>query len=325
MAGTTLGTLVVRAVALALLAVAPGLHAQPPARVARIGVLYQGVNRIDQLREGLRALGYTEGQHYVLEIRGAERRPDRLPALAAELVRLNVDVIVTSGPPGIGAAKQATSTIPIVMGRMDDADAHGFIASLARPGGNITGLSFQSGELSGKWLELLREALPRLSRVAVLWDATGTAHQVKMIEAAARAMGIESHVLPVRGVADYDGAFKAARRNHDGGMVILASPVLTDDRARLADLALKARLPAVYYTGRFAEVGGLLAYGPRESEFDGRRAAVFVDKILRGAKPADIPVEQPTLFEFVVNLKTARALGLTIPQPLLVRADRVIQ
>jgi putative ABC transport system substrate-binding protein len=319
------GSLAGGAVALALLAGVPGLHAQPPARVARIGVLYQPANRIDELREGLRALGYTEGQHYVLEIRGAERRPDPLPALAAELARLNVDVIVTSGPQGIGAAKRATSTIPIVMGRMDDADAHGFVASLARPGGNITGLSFQSGELSGKWLELLREAVPRLARVAVLWDATGTAHQVKMIEAAAREMGIQPHVLPVRGAADYERAFDAARRNQDGGMVILASPILTDDRVRLADLALNRRLPAVYYTSRFAEAGGLLSYGPKESEFDGRRAAVFVDKILRGAKPVDLPVEQPRLFEFAVNLKTARALGLAVPPSLLTRADRVIE
>jgi putative ABC transport system substrate-binding protein len=306
----------------------PRALGQPAARLARIGVLTiesPTSANIDRLRDGLRGLGYVEGQHYVLEIRAAEGRLDRLPDLAAELVQVNVDLIVTSGPPAIAAARDATGTVPIVMGRMDDADAHGFVQSLARPGGNVTGLSFQSGELSGKWLELLRELIPRLSRVAVLWDAGGTAQQARLVEAAARAMGMRPHVLSVRGPADYKGAFEAARRNQDGGMVILASPVLTASRAQLADLALKAGLPTVYYTSRFADAGGLLTYGPRESEFGWHRAAGFIDKILKGAKPSDLPVEQPTVFDLVVNLKTARALGLSIPQSLLLRADRVIR
>jgi putative ABC transport system substrate-binding protein len=235
-----------------------------------------------------------------------------------------VDVIVTSGPPAIQAARHATSAIPIVMGRMDDADAHGFVASLARPGGNITGLSFQSGELSAKSLGLLREAVPRLARAAVLWDPAGTAQQLQAVEAAAHALGVQVQVLEVHGPGDLDGAFDAARRGRAGALVILASPVLTDSRARLAELALRSRLPAVYYHPGFAEAGGLLAYGPRQSEFSWRRAAAFVDKILRGARPADLPVEQPTTFELVVNLKAAKRLGLSLPRSLLLRADRVI-
>jgi putative ABC transport system substrate-binding protein len=302
-------------------------EAQQAGKVVRIGVLRtdSGTVNIDRLREGLRDLGWVEGRDYVLEARWAEGRLERLPALAADLVRLKVDVIVTHGPPAIRAAMAATRTIPIVMGRMDDADAHGFVQSLARPGGNVTGLSFQSGDLAGKWLELLREAVPRLSRVAVLWDSTGTRHQVETLETAARALSLHPHVLEVQTPRDYEKAFEAARTHHDQGVVILASPVLSDEVRRLADMAARSRLPSVYYLRAFAEAGGLLAYGPGESDFTWRRAAFFVDKILKGAKPADLPVEQPTKFVLVINLKTAKALGLTIPQSVLMRADEVIQ
>ena len=322
--------LVALLVALAVLAAPLAAEAQPAGRIAKIGILRSdapamGNTNLDQLRRGLGVLGYVEGQHYVLEPRWAEGRLERLPALAVELVRAAVDIIVASGPPAIRAAREATPRIPIVMGRMDDADAHGFVASLARPGGNITGLSFQSSELSAKWLELLREAVPRLSRVGVLWDAASTTPQVKAVEAAARTIGVQTHLLEVRRPGDYEAAFQAATRNHDGGIVILASPVLTDARGRLATLALRHRLPTVYYHPEFAKAGGLLSYGPSFSDFGWHRAATFVDKILKGAKPADLPIEQPTKFELVINLNTAKTLGLTIPAPLLLRADQVIE
>lgn len=307
-----------------------GADAQAPAKVSRVGILRATGSpptsgSIEELRRGLRELGYFEGRNIALEIRWAEGRPERLPKLAAELVRLNVDVIVTHGPPAIRAVKEATSTIPIVMARMDDADSHGFVASLARPGGNVTGLSFQSAELSGKWLELLREALPRASHVALLWDSTGTVHQRRAMEAAARSLDVQLQMIEVRSSNELDSAFEAARAGEARGLVILASPALTAQARRLAALAAKNRLPAIYYNRAFAEAGGLMAYGPKESDFSWRRAAVYVDKILKGARPADLPVEQPTRFELVVNLKTAKALGLAIPRSLLIRADEVIQ
>jgi putative tryptophan/tyrosine transport system substrate-binding protein len=243
------------------------------------------------------------------------------------LVRLKVDVIVTHGIPGIRAARDATSTIPIVMGRMGDADGYGFVASLARPAGNITGLSFQSDALSGKWLELLKEALPSLSRVAVLWEATSSVKQLRAIESFARSIGVQLHVLEVHGPEDFDGAFAAAQTAQAEGLVILASIVFTTHRQHLAELAAIHRLPAIYYNRRFAEGGGLLSYGPKESDpsWGWQRAAVYVDKILKGAKPADLPVEQPMQFELVINLKTAEALGLTIPPRILFQADIVIR
>ena len=304
--------------------------AQPAGKGARIGILRTDTPKVsaaglDLFRQGLADLGYVEGRHYVIETRWAEGQLDRLPRLAAELVHVGVDVIVTHGPPAIKAARDATTTIPIVMSRMDDADAHGFVASLAHPGGNITGLSFQSGQLSTKWLELLREVVPRLTRVAVLWDSTGTKQQVTTVKAAAHAMDVQTHVLEVRRPEDYEAALRAARQNKAGGILILASPILTDAQAHLAELAARNRLPSVYYHRGFAEAGGLFAYGPSEADFNMRRAATYVDRILKGAKPADLPVEQPTKFELVINLKTAKALGLTIPQILLLRADQVIE
>jgi putative tryptophan/tyrosine transport system substrate-binding protein len=213
------------------------------------------------------------------------------------------------------------------MARMDDAEEHGFVASLARPGGNITGLSFQTGELSGKWLEFLKDAVPSASRVAVLWDATGTVSQLRTLERAAHAMDIPLHVLEIRSPDEFDGAFIAATGAHADGLVILASPVMTQHAPQLAALAAHHRLPAIYYSRSFAEAGGLLAYGPKASDpsWGWQRAAVYVDKILKGAKPADLPVEQPTKFELIINLKAAKALGLTIPSVVLFQADEVIQ
>ena len=312
------------------LTVALAAEAQRPAKIPRVGVLRVDSppqQTLDEFRQGLRELGYVEGQNIALEIRSAEERFERLPALAAELVHLKVDVIVTHSISGIQAAREATSTIPIVMGRMGDADGYGFVASLARPVGNITGLSFQSDALSGKWLELLKEALPSLSRVAVLWETTSSVKQLRAIESFARSIGVQLHVLEVHGPEDFDGAFAAAQTAQAEALVILASIVFTTHRQHLAELAAIHRLPAIYYNRRFAEGGGLLSYGPKESDpsWGWQRAAVYVDKILKGAKPADLPVEQPTRFELVINFKTAKALGLTIPATLLLQADEVIQ
>jgi putative tryptophan/tyrosine transport system substrate-binding protein len=325
---STLGCLVT--LFLSLLAVPFAAEAQPLAKMPRIGILVLGTpphQGFDELRHGLRDLGYVEGQTIVFESRWAEFKFERLPALAAELVRLPVDVLVTHGPQGVRAAKDATSTIPIVMARMDDAEEHGFVASLARPGGNVTGLSHQTGELSGKWLEFLQEVRPRLGHVAVLWDATGTVNQLRTLESAARTMDVRLHVLEVRGRSDFDGAFATAKTVQPEGLVLLGSPLLTLNAPRLAELVAQHRLPAIYSDRRFVEAGGLMAYGAKESDpsWGWRRAVVYVDKILKGAKPADLPVERPSQFALVINLKTAQALGLTVPSSLLFQADEVIQ
>ncbi len=306
------------------------LAAQPSVKMPRVGLLRIDSpprKTVDEFRQGLRELGYLEGQNLALEIRWAESKVERLAELAAELIRLNVDVIVTHGSLGVRAAKAATNTIPIVMGRIDDADVHGFVATLARPGGNVTGLSFQTGDLSGKWLELLKEALPKVSNLAVLWDATGTAYQLKAIDLAGRFLGVKLQVLEVRSAADFDRAFEAAGTAQAKGLVILGSALLTTNASRLAGLAARHRLPAIYYNRSFAEAGGLMAYGPNESDpsWGWKRAAVYVDKILKGAKPADLPVEQPKKFEFIINLKAAKQIGLTIPPNVLARADKVIR
>jgi putative ABC transport system substrate-binding protein len=313
--------------AVVLLLAAPLTAAAQHATIPRVGVLLNSpaTENLPDLRQGLRELGYVDGQTILLEVLSAEGRLDRLPALAAELVRLKVDVIVASGPQGIGAARRATGSIPIVMGRMDDVDAHGFVTNLARPGGNITGLSFQTGELAGKLVQLLKEAVPSLSRLAVIWDEGGTRNQVRVAQEAARALRLETRVLEFRGGPALDGVVSAARTGGAEGLVLMASPGLTLVRGRLAKLALENRLPAIYYNPGFAEAGGLLAYGPRASDFSWRRAAVFVDKILKGAKPGDLPIEQPTQFELVINMKTAKVLGLTMPQSLLLRAERIIE
>lgn len=320
-------TFLATAAVLLLLAGSLVAEAQHAAKIPRIGVLLNSppTENLPDLRQGLRELGHVEGQTMVLEVLSAEGRLDRLPALASELVRRGVDVIVASGPQGVGAARRATRSIPIVMGRMDDVDAHGFVTNLARPGGNITGLSFQTGELAGKLVQLLKEAVPSLSRLAVIWDEAGTRSQVRSAQEAARALGLETRVLELRGGPALEGVVSAARAAGVEGLVLMASPGITLVRGRLAKLALDHRLPAIYYNPGFAEAGGLLAYGPRASDFNWRRAAVFVDKILKGAKPSDLPVEQPTQFELVINMRTAKVLGLTIPQSLLLQAERIIE
>ena len=287
------------------------VEAQPLAKMSRVGILALGApphQGVDELRHGLHDLGYVEGQNLALEIRWAEFNFERLPALAAELVRLQVDVLVTHGPQGVRAAKDATSTIPIVMARMDDAEDHGFVASLAWPGGNVTGLSHQTGELSGKWLEFLKEVLPHIVHVAVLWDATGTVNQLRTLESAARTLDVRLHVLEVQSHSDFDGAFATAKTAQAEGLVILGSPLMTLNASRLAELAAQHRLPAIYSDRRFAEAGGLMVYGMKASDpsWGWRGAVVYVDKLLKGAKPAALPVERPKQFALVINLTAMR-------------------
>ena len=310
-----------------VLAASLAAEAQPAGRLPLVGVLLNspGTSNLENLRRGLRELGHIEGQTFALEVLPADGRLDRLPALAAELVRRKVDVIVASGPQGVGAARRATASIPIVMGRMDDVDAHGFVTNLAHPGGNITGLSFQTGELAGKRVHLLKEAAPGMIRLAVIWDGAGTRGQLTTAQQAAHALGLETRVLEIRGAPDPQGVVSDAQAGGADGLLILASPAMSAVQERIAKQALLSKLPAIYYLREFAVAGGLLSYGPTDADFNWRRAAVFVDRILKGAKPADLPVEQPTKFEFVVNLKTAKALGLTIPSSVLARADEVIQ
>jgi len=295
--------------------------------VARVGVLRvdPGPDRIEELRDGLREHGWVEGRTVVLEIRSADGQIPRLPELAADLVRRHVDVIVTHGASGVRAAQQATRTIPIVMGRMDDADSHGLVTNLARPEGNVTGLSFQARELTGKWLQLLKEAVPRLDRVAILSDADEPASQLRAAQDAARSLGLAVRAVQVRASAELPDVFETLHRERVRALLILGSARLTGEAERLGELAAGARLASLYYHERFSAAGGLLSYGPRESEFSWRRAAVFVDRLLRGARPADLPVEQPTRFDLVVNLRTAGLLGLTVPQSVLLSADRVIR
>jgi putative ABC transport system substrate-binding protein len=306
-------------------------EAQQPAKIPRIGLL--GVisasaaeGRIEAFRQGLRDLGYVEGKNIVIEYRNAEGKLERLPALASELVRLKVDVIVTRGPPPTRSAKEATSTIPIVMGSDIDPVGNGFVASLARPGGNITGLSALSPELSGKQLELLKEIIPKLSRVAVLGTSTipGSTQVLRETEAAAGVFGVQLQYLEVRGPTDIEMAFRAASKEHAHAVLVLPNPVTLSHRTKVVDLAVKTRLPAMYPQSEYVEEGGLMTYGPSINDLF-RRAATYVDKILKGAKPADLPVEQPTKFEFIINLKAAKQIGLTIPPNVLARADKVIK
>jgi putative ABC transport system substrate-binding protein len=304
--------------------------AQSATKIPRVGLLRIDSpprKPVDDFRQGLRDLGYVEGENLVLDIRWAESKLDRLAEHAKELVGLNVDVIVTHGPQGVRAARAATHMIPIVIGRIDDVDVHGFVTNLARPGGNVTGLSFQTGDLTGKCLEFLKEILPKISNIAVLWDATGNADQLKAMETARRTLAVKLHVIEIRGISDFERAFDSAAKAQTGAVIILGSPLLTFNAARLAKMSMKHRLPAIYTNTNFAEAGGLMAYGPNESDpgWGWKRAAVYVDKILKGAKPADLPVEQPTKFELVINQKTAKQIGLTIPPNLLARADKVIR
>jgi len=306
-------------------------EAQQPGKIPRIGLLGGGsasaiAGRIDAFRQGLSGLGYVEGKTIVIEQMLAEGKLDRLPALAAELVRLKVDVIVSAGPTVTRACKDANITTPIVMAFDDDPVGSGLVAGLGRPGGNITGLSSLSPGLSAKQLELLKEILPRLSRVAVLGSLIhpGTAQSLKEMEIAARAFKVQLHYFNVIDPSSLDTAFGAARKERADAVLVLTSVVTTNQRGKISDLAAKDQLPAIYFTAEWVEAGGLLAYGASFTDLF-RRAATYVDKILKGAKPADLPVEQPTRFELVINLKTAKALGLTIPQSVLLRADQVIE
>ena len=305
--------------------------AQQPTKVPRIGYLGGASlsaipERIEAFRQGLRELGYVEGKNIVIEWRWAEGKSDRLPDLAAELVRLKVEFIVTAGPAATPVAKEATSTIPIVMGVDNDPIGNGFVASLARPGGNITGLSSLAPEISGKQLELLKESVPRLSRVAVLENSTtpGSAQALKEIELAAGALKVQVQYLDVLATKDIETAFRAASKGRADAVLVLNSPVAISYRKQLADLAVKRRLAAIYYSIEYVEDGGLMTYGVNVTDLF-RRAATYVDKILKGAKPADLPVEQPVKFEFIINLKAAKQIGLTIPPNVLARADKVIR
>jgi putative tryptophan/tyrosine transport system substrate-binding protein len=314
-----------------LFAVCFAAEAQQPRKVSRIGWLGGAsasalASRVDAFRQGLRELGYVEGKNIVIELRAAEAKPDQLPALAAELVRLKVDVIVTGGPLPTRSAKEATSTIPIVMAFDTDPVGNRFVASLARPGGNITGLSDFAPEISGKGLELLKETVPRLSRVAVLGTSTrpGNAQSLKETELAAVELRIKLHQLDVLSPKDIETALRAAVNEHADGALVLQSSIHFSQRTKIAELAVKTRLPTTYPRREFVEDGGLMSYGVNISDLD-RRAATYVDKILKGTKPADLPVEQPTKFEFIINLKAAKQIGLTIPPNVLARADKVIR
>jgi putative tryptophan/tyrosine transport system substrate-binding protein len=308
-------------------------EAQQPTKIPRIGVLYSGLSgvsapQLDGLMQGLRELGYADGKNITIEYRFAEGKLDRLTDLAAELVRLKVEVIVAAGgTPTIVAAKKATPTIPIVFPTVGDPVALGIVASLARPGGNITGLTIRNPELGGKRLELLNEVVPRARRVAVLVQEGNVAHalDLKEMQPAAAAMGLELHQISVQSPNDLESAFSKMTGTVGATALFLQAAVLFfDNRKRIADLAIRSRLPAIYDTREVAEAGVLMSYG--SDRFDlARRAAFYVDKILKGTKPADLPVEQPTKFELIINLKTAKQIGLTIPPNVLARADRVIK
>ena len=303
--------------------------AQQTGKVARVGYLSprSALEPLDEaFRQGLRELGYVEGKNVIVEYQFAEEKIDRLPALAAELVRLNVDVLVARASPGALAAKNATKAIPIVFTSVGDPVGQGLVASLARPGGNITGLATLSPELSGKRLELLKEAVPTLSRVAIFWNPTNPNNslQLKEVQTAAQTLSLRMQPLEVSKSDDFERAFSAMARERAGALLVLQDNLLSSRGSRIADFVTKNRLPAIHGEASFAEAGGLMTYGPSYPDMF-RRAATYVDKILKGAKPADLPVEQPTKFEFIINLKAAKQIGLTIPPNVLVRADKVIR
>ncbi len=308
-------------------------RAQQPGRVPRIGYLSplnrnaSAVIRDDAFQQGLRELGYVEGANIVIEYRFADGRFDRLPALAAELVQIKVDVIVALLTQASVAARDATKTIPIVIAGVSDPVGAGLIPNLARPGGNVTGTSSQTSEVVGKSLEFLKEAIPGVARAAALWNPANAVFQAQMLKeagVAAATLKLQLRTFGARDADELDAAFAAIAQERADALLVLADPFLASHQARIIDFALKQRLPAIYGIKTYAAAGGLMTYGPSmESQF--RRAASYVDRILKGAKPADLPVEQPTLFELVINLKTAKALGITIPTTLLGRADQVIE
>jgi putative ABC transport system substrate-binding protein len=319
--------------ALAVLAVPRAVPAQPARNVYRIGILSLGVTSdlvgpqprspsAKAIVRGLRELGYVYGEHFVTEPRGTEGKPERFPSLAAELVRLQVDVIVATGP-ALPTLKQATSTIPIVMAGSADPVGSGYVQSLGRPGGNVTGLSLQSVETTGKRLEVLKELVPAATPVAVLWDRT-TRNYWQAAEAAARERGWKLLSLEIRDAGEIEEAFRAATGARAGALLVCAAALLFPHARRVAELAARSRLPAMYELRPYVEAGGLISYGADIIDI-WRRAGVFVDRILKGARPADLPIEQPSKFETVINLKTAKGLGLTVPRSLSLRADEVIQ
>ena len=317
----------------ALLAAPAAVEAQPAKRNVRIGFLSASSPSdprtqtfVESFRQGLRELGWIEGDNLTIEYQWAEDRTERLGDLARNLSRLNLDVVVAATTPAIQAAKLVSGTVPIVMANAGDAVATGFVASLSRPGANITGLSMMVADLMGKQLQILKEILPRLSRVAILWNPTNpsNAPQLAHAQEAARTLGVRLQSLDVRATVAIDATFAAMSREHAEAVIVLVDSMLVAARARIAGLATRARLPAMYGLTDHVRAGGLIAYGVNVADLY-RRAAFFVDKILKGAKPADLPVEQPTKFELVINLKTAKALGLTIPPSLLQRADQVIE
>jgi putative ABC transport system substrate-binding protein len=303
--------------------------AQQPKKIPRIGYLGgpSPNTRSEAFLQGLRELGYGEGKNIAIEWRHHDGKVDRLPALAAELVRLKVDIIITVGAPAARAAKEATVTIPIVMMQVGDAVGSGFVASLARPGGNITGLSTLAPELSGKRLELLKEIVPKLSRVAVFGTSTSpdTAQSVREVELAAKALKLQLQYLDVLDFKDIATAFRAASKGRaEAVLYLVAGGVVSGRQTEVTELAVKSRLPVIYSGRGIVEAGGLMAYGVNQYDLD-RRAATYVDKILKGAKPAELPVEQPKKFDFIINFKAAKQIGLTIPPNVLVRADRVLK
>jgi putative ABC transport system substrate-binding protein len=303
------------------------VEAQQPARIFRIGILVAAsasgyLSWVEAFRQRLRELGHVEGKNIVIEYRYAEGKLDRLPDLVAELVQLKVDVIVTAGGTATLAAKKAGVTMPIVFANVGDPVGTGIVSSLARPGGNITGLSMMAPDLDGKRLELLKEAFPKVARVAFLWGSR--ANLFTELEAAAKALGLKLQSLPVRSLDDFERAFARAKRDGAQALITTPSPLINTQQRQVLDFAAKNRLPAMYQTSEWVEAGGLMSYAPNFTDL-WRRAADYVDKILKGVKPGDIPVEQPRAFEFLVNLKTAKQIGLTIPPNVLARADKVIK
>jgi len=297
----------------------------------RIGFISAGSSstiaaRIESFRYGLRELGYTEGKNIVIESRFGDGKVDRIPGLAAELVRLNIDALLSAGSAVTGPARDTTKTIPIVMAQDTDPVGNGFVASLARPGGNITGMSSYSAELNGKRLELLKEIVPKLSRLAVVGQSSypGNGQSLKETEVAAAGMKVQLQYIDILGPNDFDAAFREARKGRADGILVLQNNILNSYRKQMVNLATTSRLPAIYYAPEFVESGGLISYAASINDLY-RRAATFIDKILKGAKPADLPVEQPTKFELIINLKAAKEIGLVVPPNVLARADKVIR
>jgi ABC-type uncharacterized transport system substrate-binding protein len=315
-----------------LLAAPVAAEAQPGTKAPRVGFVEAGSRSanqhfLDAFRQGLRDLRYIEGQTIFIEDRWADGRPDRFPELIADLIRLKVDVLVVASTPGAAVAKKITNSVPVVFWGVADPAGTGLVASLGHPGGNMTGVALGTEDgLAGKWAELLKEVVSTATQVAVLGnpDSPGLAPRVRELRTAAATLKLTLHILEVRSVKELDGAFNAMSKTHVGGLIVLVDPLTLRYRENVVRLAAETRLPAVYGFGEFVRSGGLIAYGPRVAD-QARRAAAYVDRILNGARPADLPVEQPAEFELVVNLKTAKTLGLTIPQSLLLRADQVIE